>query len=214
MIGIINCDTDESETTNGAILIKRLFENSEIIDLVNGETIENYDRYEGFIISGSRAGIREDIEWLNNLRDIILEINTRRIKTLAICFGMQMIANMFKGSVISNAVNEIGFQNINIVKKSLLFQGIENNLIAYNAHKDIVRRIPSGAKIIALNDYCIQGFEFENFYCIQFHPEIDSNIAQIMADRDEEEIDLRNGILAENCSLRIVSNFINIISEV
>jgi len=195
MIGIINCDVDESLDTNGSQLIHNILKNSEIIDITKNQLL-NYNYY-GFIITGSRASFDDDLDWIHNLKNHIIEINKRNIPCLGICFGMQIIADCFGGSVIRNQVTEEGFTLVNL-NESQLFKDLPEELFVYESHHDVVINIPENSLIIANNKTCIQGFKLNNFYCIQFHPEISAKESIIMANRDNSNIDLiLNGINTE-----------------
>lgn len=192
MIGIINCDLDESFETNGGHIISRIIKNSEVIDFVSGSQL-SFD-YDGFVITGSRASYNEDFEWIKRLREVVLEIDRLKIPCFAVCFGMQFVADVFGGKVSLNAVDEDGFVSLDL-GESPIFSGLPEELFVYESHHDIVASPPEGAVLIAENSNCIQGFHLRNFYCVQFHPEISAEVATIMAQRDNLDVDSKlNGV--------------------
>jgi len=211
MIGILNCDLDESEDTNGAVILQRLIPDSTIINLVNNDQV-SYD-FSGFIITGSCVNLKSDSEWVKKLREIILEIHKRKIPCLGICFGMQIVAEVFEGKVLINQVNEKGFYKVNLSEDTKgLFKGLPDPLTVFQYHHDIVSEVPKGSEIISKNDCCIQGFVYDNFYCVQFHPEISGEIAKIMFERDEIDIEsIKEFINTDyNVPQKIITNFVNL----
>ena len=187
-IGIINCDLDESEQTNGGFLINKLIPESTIIDFCGGEVIIDLDQFDGFVITGSRAHITDDLGWINKLNEVVKEIQVKKIPCLGICFGMDIVADVFGGEVKVNFLHEEGFKEIKINNESELFKGLPERMWVYESHHDITSKVPEGAKILAVNETCIQAFSYGNFYCIQFHPEISAKVAQLMTERDEGDV--------------------------
>ncbi|MBW3021132.1 type 1 glutamine amidotransferase [Candidatus Woesearchaeota archaeon] len=202
MIGIINCDLDNNPNTNGASLLNNLIENSEIVNLIEGE-IPSFN-YSGFIITGSRANYNDEYEWISSLRRLILEIDSRNIPCLGICFGMQVIADVFHGSVIQNEIEENGFFRISISDNSL-FENFEEEINVFESHHDVVSEVPINARVIAENENCIQGFQLRNLYGIQFHPEITFDVARLMDERDGTNYSSR---VNENDGIEVINNFI------
>lgn len=209
---IINCDLDESPITNTAIIIKNILNKEEIIDYTKGETIKKVNEYNNYIITGSWANVIDKYYWINNLKILIKEINQNKIPCLGICFGMQIIADVFKGKISHGNKKEKGFLYIKIDQNKKIFCNIPNKFLVYESHTYNVTVPPLGSKVIGINDRCIQAFIYNNFYCVQFHPEIDYKIAEIMAadeDCDSSKI-LKNAEKDYNETFKILTNFINL----
>ncbi len=98
------------------------------------------------------------------------------IPILGICYGMQLIAKEFGGSVIESNKKEFGHSIFKIKRKSHLFSGINNtNSNVWMSHTDKVKKLPQGfisigestnSKVAALQNSSL------NIYGIQFHPEV------------------------------------------
>ena len=208
MIGIINCDLDQSEQTNGAHILQRLIPNSKIIDVVHGEQIDvSYDKY---IITGSKASITDSYEWIQNVQDFIDYAYENNLFCLGICFGMQIMAHRLGGSVLINKVNQQGFIQIQISEVEL-FDNLPRELAVFAYHNDIVSTIPTQARVLARNQTCIQAFQLNNLYCVQFHPEITYVEAHAMITRDKKSSQLLSSV-SEGYALpvKIIENFLNI----
>ena len=48
---------------------------------------------------------------------------------------------------------------------------MENELIVYESHQDIVTALPDGAVELAFNKKGVQAFQLFDMYSVQFHPE-------------------------------------------
>ncbi len=158
---------------------------------------------------GSFKSCVEALGKIDGLKDILNEfVITNKKPLLGICVGLQMFAdigyeeNETKGlGWISGKVSKIDNQNgkfklphigwnqINIIKDSKIFKGIENNSHMYFVHS--YEFIPEDKKVISATiDYSsniVCSVEKENIFGTQFHPEKSDRIG-----------------------LKIISNFINL----
>ena len=208
---ILNCDYDEEMDTNGGELIRAHLNNLGI----NADIVNCFDNrfplrldYDGVIITGSRASVYETLPWITKLRTVIKQIDELSIPTLGICFGFQIIADAFGGTVKSSGHFEEGFKLIK-VNGHQLFNSLPKDFLVYESHGDIAVELPSGAKNLSSN-WCNEAFQLRNFLGVQFHPEITMPVAQKMAERDRKDINSPVKI-ANNYSatLRVIENFVN-----
>ena len=100
------------------------------------------------------------------------------IPILGICYGMQLMTNLFGGTVSQANTREYGVTNVLVNNSSLLFSGFEKNNNFLMSHTDYVKNLPEGFKNIASTANCpnaaIENQE-KKFYGIQFHPEVNNS---------------------------------------
>ena len=106
------------------------------------------------------------------------DIFNLKIPILGICYGMQLIAKEFGGTVVKSTKKEFGHSNFQIIKKINLFNGCKNNLkkcSVWMSHSDKVDKLPNGfitigsstnSKIAAIYSSKM------NIFGLQFHPEV------------------------------------------
>ena len=125
----------------------------------------------GVILSGSPFSVRDaeapniDISGLGN-----------RYPVLGICYGAQLMAQLYGGEVRQANMREYGRAKLHIVDKNcLLFSGMKDGSQVWMSHADTIMKKPEGTEIIANSNnievaaYHIQD---EKTYGIQFHPEV------------------------------------------
>ena len=164
------------------------------------------------VVLPGQGSFKSCVSGLNNISGLIDTLNEFAINNkkplLGICVGLQMFADIGyeetetkglgwisgKVSKIDNQngkykLPHIGWNQINIVKKSNIFKNIENNSHMYFVHS--YEFIPEDKNVIsATTDYSsnvVCAVEKENIFGTQFHPEKSDKIG-----------------------LRIIENFINL----
>ena len=140
-----------------------------------GDKIQSNDA-DAWIITGSPCSVYNCEAWMVNLEEEMKNIQSSQIPVLGICFGHQLIAKCFGGTVELNPQGwELGAYPVQFTaagKKSQLFSGMEENAIVYESHQDSVTVLPENAIELARNNKGNQAFMIhDNFYGVQFHPE-------------------------------------------
>lgn len=105
-----------------------------------------------------------------------LSIIKCKMPILGICYGFQLLANIFGGSVVEcNEDSEFGLTKFNVDKKSILFNGLPNRFNVVMSHRDKVYKLPSEFINLGYTKKTeISAYESEkyNIYAVQFHPEV------------------------------------------
>jgi GMP synthase (glutamine-hydrolysing) len=138
---------------------------------------ENIDKYDHIIISGSEEFIVNERDWIDQEMKLVRKIIDKKIPTLGICFGHQLIARALLGhdGVRKAEIPEIGWKQVTISNKNPLLRGIENNFFVYNSHFDEVCNLTGDFEILASSNLCdIQAYQIKSapMWGVQFHPEI------------------------------------------
>ena len=140
-----------------------------------GDKIQS-NNADAWIITGSPCSVYNCEAWMVNLEEEMKNIQSSQIPVLGICFGHQLIAKCFGGTVELNPQGwELGAYPVQFTaagKKSQLFSGMEENAIVYESHQDSVTVLPENAIELARNNKGNQAFMIhDNYYGVQFHPE-------------------------------------------
>ncbi|MFT5169712.1 MAG: GMP synthase (glutamine-hydrolyzing) [Lysobacterales bacterium] len=124
----------------------------------------------GIILSGGPLSVYDE-----NSPKPDPEIFNLDIPILGICYGMQLITEMFGGKVKKSVDREYGRAELFIDSNKDLFSNLPSNLTCWMSHSDELKKMPKGFVRIAhtLNAECAAfANRKKKIYGVQFHPEV------------------------------------------
>jgi GMP synthase-like glutamine amidotransferase len=139
------------------------------VSVVGGEDLPDVRAFDGYLITGSRHGVYENLPWMRKLRAFLLSARQSRVPVFGICFGHQIMAAAYGADVRKSAKGwAIGAQcygydaDYRLTGKASLF-----------FHQDQVETVPEGARVIGGNTFCPIGALAYDFpaLSVQYHPE-------------------------------------------
>ncbi len=128
----------------------------------------------GVILSGGPQSVYDDGAALAPP-----ELFALGIPVLGICYGMQLLAHVLGGEVVSAARREYGRAEVDVQEPGLLFDGLEPRQTVWMSHGDHVRTLPPGFRLTATSENAgAVGCEdaARRIYAIQFHPEVSHTV--------------------------------------
>ena len=167
---IINCGSQYTQ-----LIARRLREvrvHSIILNWdATAETIKSYSP-KGIIISGGPDSVNDP-----DSAKIDPEIFTLGCPVLGICYGMQAMAKILGGCIVSGRFREYGVTEIHKVggNSVILNENLPDRQRVLMSHADNVSELPEGFKATSMTDNgVIASMEDNNrkFYGLQFHPEV------------------------------------------
>ncbi|KIN70225.1 class I glutamine amidotransferase domain-containing protein [Sulfitobacter noctilucicola] len=135
-----------------------------VVDVVQGAPLPPPDDYDGYIISGSDKGVYDDTPWMQPLRDWLIDARDAGKPMFGVCFGHQIMADVFGGKAEKIGAAEVGVRAFDIDGQKVT---------GHVWHQDQVTEIPPGATVIGKADYCpvaALAYDFPAM-SVQFHPE-------------------------------------------
>jgi GMP synthase-like glutamine amidotransferase len=162
-----------------------------VYDCLHRHYPENLDRYDFYITTGSKAGVYEDIAWIDELIEFIRKLDRQQKKLIGICFGHQAMAVALGGQVEKSAKG----WGVGIALNPMLLHPDWTNqpkqqLELIVSHQDQIVNLPARASILAGNDFCpyfmVQWSD--HFLSVQGHPEWNTDYAKALLQERENVI--------------------------
>ena len=103
------------------------------------------------------------------------DLTAVQVPMLGLCYGHQLIAQAFGGTVETGSEGEYGLTRAAMEPDGALFQGLDRDQVVWMSHRDLVTRLPAGFRTVASSDAVpVAGFEHpeRRIFGFQFHPEV------------------------------------------
>ena len=145
-----------------------------VYNVLDGEYPVDLDECDGYLITGSRASVYDDEEWIHNLQDFVIQLHNAKKKLVGICFGHQLVAQALGGKTEAAEVGwGVGVHSSRVRESTDYMFPNEREISLLVSHKDQVTELPDGAKLLASSDFCEHAmFQVDNhILTFQGHPE-------------------------------------------
>ncbi len=162
-------------------------------DVQAGELPATPDACSAYVVTGSEAGVHDDLPWIAPLLDFLRAVRGRA-KLVGLCFGHQAMAQAFGGEVARAPQGwGVGMHRYEIVAPPPGM--VEPRAFAIPAfHQDQVVSLPPGARVLAASaftPYATLGYD-DDTVSVQGHPEFTPEFAAALIEEERE----RYGALA------------------
>ncbi len=144
--------------------------------VIRGEMPDSIHDCDGWLITGSRHGAYENLDWMLALEGFIRELHSAAVPLVGICFGHQIIAQALGGEVVkSDSGWGIGLQTYEINKPLGWMAEVPEQVRIYSFHQDQVSVLPAGASVFSSSELCpYAGLSYgDSIISIQAHPEFE-----------------------------------------
>jgi GMP synthase (glutamine-hydrolysing) len=129
------------------------------------------ENIKGIILSGSPCSVKDE-----GAPDLNLDHLRGKLPILGVCYGAQLLAHKYGGSVLPSEIREYGRANLSHLDThyDLMKEMIHGSQV-WMSHGDTIKELPEDFEVIASTPSVrIAAFKVknENTYGIQFHPEV------------------------------------------
>jgi GMP synthase-like glutamine amidotransferase len=156
-----------------------------VYDVQQGRWPSRPEDHEGYVITGSSAGVYDGEPWIGDLLEFLRSARGRT-KLVGVCFGHQAMAEAFGGQVIKSPKGwGVGLQRYEVIVREPWMD--EAPAFALPAsHQDQVVELPPGAQVLAASaftPFAMLEYPGAGAISIQPHPEFDPAYAKALIER-------------------------------
>ncbi len=151
------------------LIARRLREMKVFTEIFDPEEFHCKSGIKGIILSGGPSSTETETIALSP------KILSGEIPLLGICYGMQLMNTLFKGTVRSSSRREYGKQEIKLDGGAPLFKALNSQESVWMSHGDSIELLAEDYRVIAESSGgIIAGIQHKSlpFYGLQFHPEV------------------------------------------
>ncbi len=135
----------------------------------------NVDAFDGYVITGSPASANAAEAWIEQFMVFICALDDKRIPTIGICFGHQIIARALGGQVGKNPGGwGFGVAQTTYDEAEAWMLSAKKTISLYAAHVEQVLKVPASARVIGGSEFCpIGSYNIgQHIFTTEYHPEI------------------------------------------
>jgi len=159
-------------------------------DVRNGRFPVDPTECDGYLVSGSRASVYEDEQWIRDLEGFVRRAVDASVPIFGVCFGLQVMATALGGTVEkSDRGWGVGVHTMTVVERRPWMAPCTDAVSLATSHQDQVVQLPTGATVLGSTDHCVNFLvEFVPGYVgIQGHPEFSAPFMKaIYSDRRDQ----------------------------
>ncbi|MCW5720728.1 MAG: gamma-glutamyl-gamma-aminobutyrate hydrolase family protein [Devosia sp.] len=154
--------------------------------------LPNASRLQAIVITGSPAGVYDDLPWIEPLRAFVREAYEARIPMLGVCFGHQIMADALGGEVRKSEKGwGLGRHSYGVVERPAFMADAPDTLSIACSHQDQVITPPEAARVILSTAFTPNaGLYYETGKALSFqpHPEFEDDYAMALAEMRRDRI--------------------------
>ncbi len=150
--------------------------NYQAYSVIRGEMPDSASECDGWLITGSRHGVYENLLWMLELQGFIRNVHEARIPLVGICSGHQIIAQALGGEVTKSDKGwGVGVHTYEIDELQSWMAASPEKVRIYAFHQDQVTKLPPQAKVYSSSAFCpYAGITYgDSIFSMQAHPEFE-----------------------------------------
>ncbi len=153
--------------------------------VVRGEMPESVEQCDGWLITGSRHGVYDNLPWMPPVKDFIRELAAAEKPLIGVCFGHQIVADALGGKVVKSDKGwGVGLHHYRIDEPQAWMGEAPDSVGIYAFHQDQIVELPPTARVFASSAFCpYAGLAYgDSIISVQAHPEFETAYEEALLD--------------------------------
>lgn len=199
-VALLECDHVPEQLRHlgddyGTMFIDRFADHAPLVsfdryDVIGGQQLPPVGAHDGYLITGSRYSVTDDLPWLGGLRKLTADVVAADAPVVGICFGHQLLADELGGRV-ERATNGwgVGMHTATVTARRPWMDPSLDEFRLIVSHQDQVVELPREATLLADSPHApIAAFEIGSAIGFQGHPEFDPAYSAALMDMRRDRI--------------------------
>lgn len=199
IIGILQCDdvNQDLQVDHGnyqqmfSMLLRDLLPESQlpVYRVLDGEFPDKVEECDAYLITGSRHGVNDGMQWIDDLCEFVRELWSLRIPLIGVCFGHQLMARALGGTVRKAEQGwGLGLSFNQLHERREWMTPYQDHLDLLVSHQDQVTILPPQAQVLASSEFCPYYLVQygDHFVSVQGHPEFTKGYSRDLLKMREE----------------------------
>jgi len=160
-------------------------------DVCNGHFPTSPDECDGWLCTGSKFSVYDEIDWILELKNFVRELHGQQRKFIGVCFGHQLLGEALGGKVEKGASGWcVGVNAFETVRPEDWMEPFQEHFNLAMSCQDQVVRLPENSVVLAASAACpVAMFRVgDNMLGIQAHPEFPVKYAAALMETRVEHI--------------------------
>ena len=125
------------------------------VSVVRGEMPNNPQQADGWIVTGSRHGVYDDLPWISALKAFLRDCYAQSVPVVGVCFGHQILAEALGGKVEKSTKGwGVGVHKYHVVNRPKWMRHGADDFAIRALHQDQIVQLPAQATVLASSDFC------------------------------------------------------------
>jgi GMP synthase-like glutamine amidotransferase len=157
-------------------------------DVINGTVPNQPDECDGWLATGSRHSVYDDLEWIGPTVEFVQRTHAAEVPFVGVCFGHQLLAHALGGTVEKASWGwGAGVRTLDVVRTEPWMAPPLERAHLHFMHQDQVTCTPPDAVVLGCADHCeVAMFRVGTMLGLQAHPEFTAAYAEaLLTDRTE-----------------------------
>ncbi|MEH6558917.1 MAG: GMP synthase [Oceanicoccus sp.] len=171
-------------------------------EVQHGDYPKDIDEVDAYLITGSKASVYDDVEWIHQLAGFVRTLHKAKKKLLGICFGHQMVAHALGGKTEKSHKGwGVGSDTVRFFDHNNRYAAEAEGYSVWFSHQDQVVTPATGATVLGGTEFCpVAMCQLENhILTFQGHPEFSPDFGR-------ELLKLRRDIVGDEVYHRGISS--------